>query len=301
MKLNSKNLKSLILEVIDEMKRRDFLKGLAGVAGTAAIGGGISSLYDDDEEEQNLKDKYKDIPIMTRQDAIDMGMNPDELFGPESKEKEQFRIDQPEEKQNDDGWKEPKAPYTTQQGKYALDRLRVTPENLRSYTVTPAQSNTADGYVYVDMGSLYDLAEENPELIDHLDVSEAYYNDWNIKDHYEYVFGKLVFWGTFKDPNNPLSRKLAPSFPGKNIHNQDISNIILPLAWTVSLEHWMNRFLSLESRLQQYPNKTSEILDEAGLTVDEYYDMKSRYENTVSRVSNPSIVDNPNYKSKEEK
>ena len=63
----------------------------------------------------------------------------------------------------------------------------------------------------------------------------------------------------------------------------------------------MNRFLSLESRLQQYPNNTSDILREAGLTVDEYHDMKARYENTVSRVSNPSIVDNPNYKSKEEK
>ena len=48
------------------MKRRDFLKGLAGVAGTAAIGGGLASLYDDDEEEQKLKDKYKDVPIMTR-------------------------------------------------------------------------------------------------------------------------------------------------------------------------------------------------------------------------------------------
>ena len=298
MKLNSKTLKSLIVEVIEEMKRRDFLKRAGGLAGTAALG---YSLYNDKEENPlSMKDKYRDAPMMTRQDAIDAGMNPDEFFPPEGQsydDKEQF----PLEPIDEDEWKEPKAPYTAQQGKYALDQLRVTPENLRFYTVAPAQSNTADSYVYVDMGSFYELAEKNPELIEHLDVAEAYYNSWNLKEHYEYVFGKLVFWGTFKDPNNPLSRKLAPSFPGKNTHKQDINNVILPLAWTVSLEYWMNRFLSLESRLQQHPNNTSDILDEAGLSVDEYYEMKARYENTVSRVSNPSIVDNPNYKSEEEK
>ena len=146
-----------------------------------------------------------------------MGMNPDELFGPELKRKSSFASisQKKKEKQSDDGWKETKAPYTAQQGKYALDRLRVTPENLEFYTVTPAQSTGAGSYVYVDIGSFYDLAEENPELIDHLDVAEAFYNDWTLKEHYEYVFGKLVFWGTFKDPNNPLSRKVAPSFPGK--------------------------------------------------------------------------------------
>jgi hypothetical protein len=36
MKLNSVELKKLILEVMEEATRRDFLKGLAGAAGLAA-------------------------------------------------------------------------------------------------------------------------------------------------------------------------------------------------------------------------------------------------------------------------
>ena len=259
MKLNSKYLKSLILEVIDEATRRDVLKGLAGLTGTAAVGGTLASLYNDEEEESDTPD------VKT------------------------------------DDWKEPKAPYATQQGKYALDQLRVTPQNLEYYSVAPAASNTGDGYVYVDMGMLYDMADQDAGIAESIDVSQAFFNDWTIKRHYKYVFGQLAFWGTFKDPEDPQSRKMAPSFPIQTDEGETIQNIILPLAWTVSLEYWMERFISLEARLQQYPDNTNDILREAELTESQYYEMKTRYQDVVSRVSDPTIVTNPNYNPEEEK
>ena len=292
MKLNSKNLKSLILEVIDEMKRRDFLKGLAGVAGTAAIGGGLASLYDDEDddpvasskdEKESLADKSKDAPPLTQKDVEEMGLNPEEFIATDP-----------------DAWREPKAPYATQQGKYALDQLRVTPQNLEYYSVVPAASNTGDGYVYVDMGMLYDMADQDSTIAESIDVSQAYFNDWTLKRHFKYVFGQLAFWGTFKDPEDPQSRKMAPSFPGKNTYGQDTQNIILPLAWTVSLEYWMERFISLEARLQQYPENKKDILMEAELTESEYLKMKAKYQDVISRVSDPAYVTNPNYNPEEE-
>lgn len=293
MKLDSKYLKSLILEVIDEATRRDFLKGAAGLTGTAAIGGTLASLYGDEdgellepeEDEEDPQRLHKiSSPRMKQTDTEDTGLNP----------KEFPTVDE-------DAWKEPKAPYATQQGKYALDRLRVTPENLEYYTVAPAASNTGDGYVYIDMGMLFDMADQNPEIGEFIDKSQSYFNDWTLKRHYKYVFGQLAFWGTFKDPEDPLSRKLAPSFPIVSNEGETINNIILPLAWTVSLEYWMERFIGLEARLQQYPDNTKDILMEAELTEQQYYIMKAKYQNVVSRVSNPKIVTNPNYKPQEEK
>ena len=285
MKLNSKYLKSLILEVIDEATRRDFLKGAAGLGGLGALGKGISSLYDDEKESpESLADEIKDASPLTKKDVEEMGLNPEE-----------FNVSDP------DAWKEPKAPYATQQGKYALDQLRVTPQNLEYYSVAPAASNTGDGYAYVDMGTLYDMADQDSQIAESIDISQAFFNDWTIKRHYKYVFGQLAFWGTFRDPEDQQSRKMAPSFPIQTDEGETIQNIILPLAWTVSLEYWMERFISLEARLQQYPDNTEDILREAELTESQYYEMKTRYQDVVSRVSDPKIVTNPNYKPEEEK
>ena len=285
MKLDSKYLKSLILEVIDEATRRDVLKGLAGLAGTAAVGGTLASLYNDEDEDEpeSLVDKSKDAPPLTQKDVEEMGLSPEEFIASDP-----------------DAWKEPKAPYATQQGKYALDQLRVTPQNLEYYSVVPAGSNTGDGYVYVDMGMLYNMTDENSEIAESIYISQAYFNDWTLKRHFNYVFGKLAFWGTFRDPEDPQSRKMAPSFPGKNMYGQGTQNIILPLAWTVSLEYWMERFISLEARLQQYPENKKDILMEAELTEKEYLKMKAKYQDVVSRVSDPAFVTNPNYNPEEE-
>ena len=292
MKLDSKYLKSLILEVIDEATRRDVLKGLAGLAGTAAVGGTLASLYDDEDddpvgsngdEEKDLQRMYTiSSPRMTQKDTGELEPNP-----------EIPTVDP-------DAWKEPKAPYATQQGKYALDQLRVTPQNLEYYSVAPASSNTGDGYVYVDMGMLFDMADQNPEIAESIDVAQAFFNDWTLKRHYKYVFGQLAFWGTFRDPEDQQSRKMAPSFPITTEKDVTIRNVILPLAWTLSLEYWMERFIGLEARLQQYPDNTKDILMEAELTESQYFEMKARYQDVISRVSDPAIVTNPNYNPEEE-
>ena len=293
MKLDSEYLKSLILEVIDEVTRRDFLKGAAGLAGTAAVGSGISSLYND-EDEESIVDKYKDAPLMTRQDAIDAGMNPDEFFGSEGEETEQFSLENPE-----DAWKETKPPYTKSQGKAALDSLRVTPTNLEFYGVAPAQGSGGDAYAYVELGTLYDMAEENPRIAEALVASEGFYSDFTIKEHFRYVFGSLTFWGTYKD-EDPNNMQLAPIIKGENRYGQKININILPLAWSASLDYWTTRFESLEARLQQYPENRKDILLEAGLNEKEYKEMKNAYINVINRMNDGAIIQNPDYQPPEE-
>lgn len=299
MKLNSKYLKDLILEVIDEATRRDFLKGAAGVAGLAALGRGLSSLYDDEEEKPfSINDKYKDAPLMTREDAIEMGMDPrtvDELFGPEREEREQFPLENPE-----DSWKEKPSEFTKSEGKAALDFLRTTPENLEYYHVAPAQGTAGEAYAYVDIGTIYDAADENSELADAVLKVEGFYSDWTIKEEFSYVFGSLTFWGTYKDPSNPNSTKMAPTIDGKDYWNRDIKINLLPLAWSVSLEHWTTRFSSLVARLEQYPDKRKEILREADLSESEYEDMYARYLNVIDAMGSGATVENPNYQPPEE-
>lgn len=294
MKLNSKTLKSLIVEVIEEMKRRDFLKGSAALAGAAALG---YNLFDDDEEEKplSMKDKYKDAPLMTRQDAIDAGMNPDEFFPPEGEEKEQFPLENPEE-----SWKEKPATYTKSEGKYALDKLRFTPENLEFYGVAPSQDALGDYMAYVDIGMVYDMADENPDIAEAIVVSEGFYSDFTIKEQFKYVFGSKAFWGTYRDEDNPNSRKLMPSIKIKDNDGNPANLSILPVAWTVSLDHWTVRFEDLMARLQQYPDKRKEILSEAGLTEQEYKQMKAKYDDVTTRMGKGAIVANPNYQPEEQ-
>lgn len=297
MKLNSKYLKELILEVIDEATRRDFLKGAAGVAGLAALGKGISSLYDDEEENPlNTKDNYEDAPVMTRQSAIDAGLNPDEFFPPEGEEKEQFPLDPVGESE----WKEEPSPYTKSEGKYALDRLRFTPENLEFYGVAPSQDAFGDYMAYVDIEMIYDMAEKDPEIADALVKSEGFYSDFTLKQQFSYVFGSKTFWGTFNDPDNPNSRQLMPVLKTTNNDGEKVNLAILPLAWTASLDHWIVRFENLESRLQQHPTKRNEILSEADLTEEEYELMKEKYFDVTGRMGDGAIVANPNYNPKEE-
>ena len=293
MKLDSKYLKSLILEVIDEATRRDFLKGAAGLVGTAAIGGTLASLYDDEEEQaQSIKDKYKDAPVLTREKAIEMGMHPksvDELFGPEGEEKEQIPLENPE-----DAWKESKPQFSKSQGKAALNTLRVTPTNLEFYGVAPAQGSAGEAYAYVDLGALYDMADEDPKIAEALVTMEGFYSDFSLKEHFRYVFGSLAFWGTFKD-DDPNNMQLAPIIKGENRYGQPVNINILPLAWSASLDYWTTRFESLEARLQQYPDKRKEILLEAGLSEQEYKQMKAGYINVINRMSDGAVVPNPDY------
>lgn len=296
MKLNSKYLKELILEVIDEATRRDFLKGAAGVAGLAALG----KLLDDEEEEPfNINDRYKDAPMMTRQSAIDAGFNPDEFFPPEGQEfdpDKQFPLDPVDE----DAWKETKAPYTKAQGKEALDRLRFTPKNLEFYGVAPAQGTGGEAYAMVDMGQVFDMADEDSNIAEAIEVSAGFFNDWTLKQHYNYLFSNLALWGTYKDENNPNSTKMAPTIKAKDPWDRDINVNMLPVAWTNSLDIWTNRMSSFQAKWQQYPNDRKKMLQEQQMTLEEYQQMAKDYEGIINALGRGAVISNPDYQPPEE-
>jgi len=291
MKLNSVELKKLILEVMEEAKRRDFLRGAVGLGALAALGRPASDLYDKDSLEGSE---------LTREDVIEMGMDPAE-FGFErndewrpNRNREQFPLD-PVEEPDPNGWRERAPTHSKSEGKVALDNLRFTPEDREFYSVSPAQGSDGQAYAYVDIGGVFDMADADSEIARSIEVSEGFFSDFTIKQHFEYVFGSLTFWGTYRDPDNPNNMQLAPKIKGLDRWDREIDISILPLAWTVSLEHWTNRFSSLEARLQQYPNKRREILSEAGLNDREYQEMKRAYENIINRLSSGAVVPNPKY------
>lgn len=237
------------------------------------------------------EDEYVD-PILTRQDAIDAGLNPDEVF---PRKKQFFKKDTGEE------WREKPPEFSKPEGKAALDHLRITPQNMEYYTVAPAQGTTGESYAYVDIGTVYDIAEKDSRIMKAVVESEGFYEDWTIKEQYKYVFGSLTFWGTYRDPENPNSTKMAPTIDGVDIYGRDIKINLLPLAWSVSLENWTNRFVNLQARLKQYPEKRKEILAEAGLTESEYKEMSKNYDAIINSMGSGAIVDNPDYKPTEEK
>ena len=105
MKLDSKYLKILILEVIDEATRRNFLKGLAGFTGAAAVGG------------------------KTRPAAADGGSFP----GGQRIQTKGYSQETSEIPAS------LRSPISKQQGKIALDKLRITPD-MPYYTVAPERS-----------------------------------------------------------------------------------------------------------------------------------------------------------------
>lgn len=297
MKLNSKYLKQLILEVLDEATRRDFLKGAAGIAGLAALGKGLSDLYDDEEE----KDRFagEDIEyILTRQDAIDAGLNPDEYFPPEGQEfdpDKQIPLENPE-----DAWKEKKSPYSKEEGKAALDYLRFTPEDLEYYGVAPAQGTGGEAYAMVDMGQVFDMADEDPRIAEALEVSAGFFNDWTLKQHYNYLFSNLALWGTYKDESNPNSTKMAPTIKAKDPWDRDIDVNMLPVAWSNSLDIWTNRMSSFQAKWQQYPNDRKKMLQEQQMTLQEYKQMAADYEDILVSLSGGATITNPNYQPPEE-
>lgn len=263
MKLDSKYLKSLILEVIDEVTRRDFIKGAVGLGATAAAGGTIGDLRADGGS----------FPGGRRIQTIsDEDVNIEQSL---------------------------RAPISKQQGKIALDKLRVTPD-MEYYTVAPVQDSVTNvPYAYVDMNAIYDQADQIPELDQALSDAEAFYQDFTIMQHYNYVFGQLAFWGTFRDENDPRSMQMTKTVKSKDAWERDVNIKILPAAWTVSLDILLNRILMLNSKIQQYPSKKTELLADEGLTLSEYEEMMQSYYQLINNMNNSAYIQNPNYNPEE--
>ena len=260
MKLDSKYLKELILEVIDEATRRDFLKGAVGLGATAALGGKATDAS---------ADGGSFPPLQRIRTISDEDVNIEQSL---------------------------RAPISKQQGKIALDKLRITPD-MEYYTVAPVQDSITNvPYAYVDMNAIYDEADQIPELDQAISDAEAFYQDFTIMQHYNYVFGQLAFWGTFKDENNPQSRQMTKTVGSKDPWNRDVDIKILPAAWTVSLDVLLNRILLLNSKIQQYPSEKRKLLSDEGMTLSEYEEMMQSYYQLINNMNNPAYIQNPNYK-----
>lgn len=266
MKLNSKYLKELILEVLDEATRRDFLKGAAATAASAGLG--LNALADEpDEIDLSNVGDFEGNKAFSSQDEDELEMST--------------------------AFTEP--PASPQEGKAALDKLRVTPD-LPYYTVAPVQDSvTGIPYAYVDMAALYDEADKSYELAEAIMTAEAFYQDWTVMQIYKYVFGQLAFWGTFKDEKNPRSQKMAKTIKSQDRWNRDIDVSLLPLAWTVSLDIFLTRMVKLEGQLSQNPNQRRQILASEGLDETSYAELLQSYEQLLGALNDPATIQNPNY------
>jgi hypothetical protein len=264
MKLNSLTLKKLILEVMEEATRRDFLKGMVGLGATAALGGKISDL--------NVGEDETDFGPFKPVSPASMGVA-----------KKSATL----------------TPSMKEAGKEALDSLRSTPD-VEFYTVAPAQDPTFGGsYAYVDMNSIYDEADKSIDLDIAVEDAELFYEDWTVMQVYKYVFGQLAFWGTFRDESNAQSRKMTKTVSTTDSLGQEVKVKLLPLAWTVSLDIFMQKMLLLDSKLQQYPNNRKEILMQEGMTEEEYKIVKEKYDDLLKTLNNPAYIPNPDYEPQE--
>tara|TARA_B100000035_G_C20993574_1_gene551393 strand:+ start:355 stop:1149 length:795 start_codon:yes stop_codon:yes gene_type:complete len=263
MKLNSKYLKELILEVIDEATRRDFLRGAVGLGATAALGGKVT---DASADGGSFPGGQRIRTVSDEDVSIEQSL---------------------------------RAPISKQQGKIALDKLRVTPD-MEYYTVAPVQDSVTNvPYAYVDMNAIYDEADQIPELDQAISEAEAFYQDFTILQHYNYVFGQLAFWGTFKDESDPRNMQMTKTVKSKDPWERDVDVKILPAAWTVSLDVLLNRILLLNSKIQQYPMEKRNLLAEEGLTLTEYEEMMQSYNQLINNMNNAAFIQNPNYKPEE--
>jgi len=125
---------------------------------------------------------------------------------------------------------------------------------------------------------------------------EYFYDTWTSTQVYKYVFGQLAFWGTYRDETDAMSRQMAPTVPSTDQWNRPTEMPILPLAWTVSMEVFLERFLQLELNLEQHPDMREYILMKEGLTEDRYDEMKKNYEGLLKSTNSGGFIQNPNHK-----
>ena len=261
MKLDKKYLKNLINEVLDEATRRDFLKGVAGLMGTAALGGTIADLNVGEAER---------IADMTEEDKMKLLKLGSTI------------------------------PVSSAESKKALDKLRIVP-NLEFYSVAPAIDDvTKVKYAYVSQPMIDDYYGDDPSLMMDMEDVKYFYDGWTSTQVYKYVFGQLAFWGTYRNDDDPMSRQMAPNISNTDVYGNEIKIPLLPLAWTASMDVFFEKFLQLEQNLSQYPDMKEYILLKEGLTPQRYLEMKKNYEGLLVATASTALIDNPNYEKEEE-
>ncbi len=265
MKLNSVELKKLILEVMEEATRRDFLKGMAGAAGLAASGR-VGDLYADEDS-----DEFQGVSI--------------------------GGLGQPSARDQEIESMETSPPVPAAEAKAAMDALRYVPWK-EYYAIAPAaDAATGQAYAYVDIGELWAEMDESLTLGNTPTEARAFYDNWTLKQTYKHVFGQLAFWGTEINPD-PNNMKMAPTISSKDRWDRDIEVKILPLAWTVALDVWMEKMLQVESDIRGATSQqeVNQILRREQITQQEYEEMLSAYNKVMSSMDRGAIVSNPAWK-----
>ena len=151
-------------------------------------------------------------------------------------------------------------------------------------------------YAYVSMPMIDEFYGNDPEMSMDIEDVEYFYDTWTSTQIYKYVFGQLAFWGTYRDEDDVMSRQMAPTVPSTDQWDRPTEMPILPLAWTVSMEVFLERFLQLELNLKQNPEMREYILMKEGLTEDRYDEMKKNYEGLLKSTNSGGFIRNPNHK-----
>ena len=257
MKLDKKYLKNLINEVLDEATKRDFLKGAFGLGTMGALGAKVSDL--------NVGESEK-MAAMSEEDKENLFRRGSEI------------------------------PVSSAAAKQALDKLRIVPD-LEFYAMAPAFDKAMGvDYAYASMPMIDEFYGNDPEMSMDIEDVEYFYDTWTSTQVYKYVFGQLAFWGTYRDEEDVMSRQMAPTVPSTDQWDRPTEMPILPLAWTVSMEVFLEKFLQLELNLEQYPEMREYILMKEGLTEDRYDEMKGHYEGLLGATNSGGFIQNPNHK-----
>ena len=256
MKLNQKYLKKLINEVLDEGTRRGFLKGLIGLGATASMASKSNNLNFGED------DKLEDMEEEDRQNLLRKGSA---------------------------------IPILSSQAKKSLDKLRIVPD-LEFYAMAPALDKAMGvDYAYVSQPMIDDFYDNDSGMSMDIEDVQYFYDNWTSTQIYKYVFGQLAFWGTYVDKTDVMSKKMAPTVPSTDQWDRPIDIPILPLAWTVSMEVFLERFLELEQNLEQYPDMRKYILLKEGLTEKRYDEMKENYLELLKVTNSGGFIKNPNH------
>ena len=245
MKLNSNNLKNLIIEVISEATRRDFLKKSGALAGLAAVGG-LANPYD-----TSKKSEYFDSII---------------------------------------GRPEPPG------SRDALLSFQFVPD-LPYYVQAPAKDGPTKNYFYVLFKDIFVLIERNPEIYADVDYAMSRYDNWNPKDLYDHIYGKLPTWANETDPD-PMSMKMTKSIRAVNKKTKEtVSLKILPLSWTIALQAYINKMEKIIGMLEESETESERYrtLLYWNTSREDWKYVSALYENLQIQMEQRPYIMNPDY------
>lgn len=236
--------------------------------------------------------KFQDLDEATRRDLIRGTTATAALAGAGASI---FNDDEPEPEDIAKAAQEKEKAAKIDYGKEALSKLRWVP-NVKDYYLAPAtDTTTGQSYVYVPLSMLYDMADTDNDLFMDVDDAKDFYLNWTIGQIHRYVFGELVFWGT-EVSDDPNSMKLAQTMTVKDNRNQSVVLKKLPIAWTVSMNVWLDRMVNFDGELSRSTaTQKRQLMIDQQVSESSYKKLLQDYERVMNSLNNPVTVRNPNY------